>query len=141
MPAGTVNGAVVRIDYSLQQVDQAIATILRDSIIANAIIMLLGILLLIFYMHRNLTRGIREADLFADAIAQQDFEAEIPFVRKDNLGRLMFKLIRMRDALVEQFNEIQHAHEHKRLKMDAQLALQQKETKLVVAFEAGIVKA
>ncbi len=134
----TING-VVRIDYSLQHADQMITNTLWETLMVNSIVLIMGIVLLAFYMNQNLTHGIREADIVAEAIAQQNFDIEMPAVRKDNLGRLMFSLIKMRDALIQQFELIKLKAEDERQVMSAQLKQQEKESNLVVAFESGIV--
>jgi len=138
VPNGTVNGAI-RIDYSLEHSNAAIARSVWESIAVNFIVLLVGIALLALYMNRNLTRGIREADVFAAAIAGQNMDAETPAIRRDNLGRLMYSMIKMRDALKAQFTEIQKNAEHEREEMKSKIEQQQKESNLVVAFESGIV--
>ncbi|MDQ6989974.1 MAG: methyl-accepting chemotaxis protein, partial [Mariprofundaceae bacterium] len=138
VPENTVNGAI-RIDYSLAHSDAAIEDILWQTLIINSLVLCLGIALLAIYMHRNLTHGIREADRVAEAISQNNFDITMPAIRKDNLGRLMFSLLKMREALLQQFKSIKSHAEHERQDMQQQLQQQEKESNLVVAFEEGIV--
>jgi len=137
-PDTHVVGAV-RIDYSLRQSDEIIAGTLWQSIVVSFTVLLIGIALLAWYMNRTLTQAIREADIFAEAIAEQNFDVETPAVRSDNLGRLIYSMIKMRDALKAQLITVQASNQIELKEMEDKMERQAKESNLVVAFESGIV--
>jgi len=135
---GTVNGAI-RIQYDLSSLDAQISQELQESLWVNFIILIIGVIVLNFYLNRNLTRGLRDIGRVAESIAKGDMNVEIPAIRHDNIGRVMHSLKSMRDALVKSFEDRQKLVKAEQTILTDKLDRKAKEAEWVQSFEGGIV--
>jgi len=139
VPIGTVNGAI-RIHYDLSSLDAEIDHELWNSLWSNFILLVLGIMLLIFYLNHNLTRGLSDIGKVAESIAKGNMNVEIPTIRHDNIGRVMHSLRTMREALVNSFEDRKQLVKAEKKQLTDQLEKQNKEAAWVRSFEGGIVE-
>ena len=96
--SGSIAGGI-RISYNLSDLDREIQNNQQQSLVLNFVIFLLGFLLLVIYLQRNLTRGLKEVDLVVEAITAGDTDIHIPDIRHDNIGRLMLSLRKMLEQI------------------------------------------
>lgn len=138
VPVGTVNGAI-RIQYDLSSLDEEISQELEELLWLNFILLISGVVLLTFYLNRNLTRGLNDIGRVAESIAKGDINVEIPTIRCDNIGRVMYSLRTMRDALMQSFETQKELAQAEKRLLTEQLEKQAKEVDWVQSFEGGIV--
>ncbi|MDX8398494.1 MAG: methyl-accepting chemotaxis protein [Mariprofundaceae bacterium] len=138
VPAGTVNGAI-RIHYDLSSFDREIKQNLLNKLWINFGVAFMAMFFLALYLKWNLTRGLKDAEMVACSIAKGDMNIEIPTIRHDNIGRVMYALRDMRDALVKSFLERNKMAEAEQALLVNKLEQQKNESKGLHSFESGLV--
>jgi len=130
---------VIRIQYNITNHIQSLKRDMAYHIFINLGLFLIGILAFNYYLRRYLTQGIKEAGEVAAQIANGHMNVDIPSIRHDDIGRLMFSLASMRDALAGSFAKQKETSQHEKNEVLAELKKQKQQAEWVKSFEGGIL--
>ncbi len=117
VPSGTVNG-LVRVSYSLADIDENMTQEMWTSALANLLLMVLGLFLANFLLRRWISDPLASLIQVVKRRANGDSSARAVVTSSDEVGRLGMALNAMSDKLNDSFRREQEVAQELRHKVD-----------------------